>query len=182
MLKPVSIIRSKDRLKSLPLPPRSRRDSGAAMVEMAFVLGLLVMVLVGTVTAAIAFSQQNSIENAAREGSRFGATLPGDPTTTAWLQNVLDVTRAAGVGDLNTTVPGQLICVAYVADNGSVAALRQSAGGTPTQSNTECYSDGLGSSESRVQVVTGRDSEIQAVFFSADLDLRGRAAARWERG
>ena len=180
MLKRVSGTRSRERSESAQR--KSPPDSGAAMIELAMVFGLLMTILLGTVTAAIAFSQQNSIENAAREGSRFGATLPGDPTTTAWLHDVMDVTRAAGVGDLDTTVPGQFICVAYVADNGSVTALRQSGGVTPTQSNTECYADGLGSSQSRVQVVTGRDSEIQGVFFSVDLDLRGQAAARWERG
>lgn len=161
---------------------RSHRDSGAAMIELAIAFSLLVTLLVGTVTAAVAFSQQNSIENAAREGSRFGATLPGDPTTSAWLQEVLDVTRAAGVGDLDTTVPGQFICVAYVAESGSASALRQTGGGAPDASNSACYSDGLGTSESRVQVVTGRDSAIQGVFFSVDLELRGQAAARYERG
>jgi len=168
---------SENRRKSI----RSPRDSGAAMVEMAIAFGVLVTLLVGTVTAAIAFSQQNSIENAAREGSRFGATYPGDPTTTAWLQDVLDVTRAAGVGDLDTTVPGQFICVAYVT-GGSAKALRQTGGGAPVPSNAECYSDGLDATELRVQVMTGRDSQIQGVFFSVDLDLRSQAAARYERG
>lgn len=181
MLDRVLRTRTEDRRKSVHSQHETRRDSGAAMVELAIAFGVLVTLLVGTVTAAIAFSQQNSIENAAREGSRFGATYPGDPTTTAWLQDVLEVTRAAGVGDLDTTVPGQFICVAYVA-GGSAKALRQTGGGALVPSNDQCYTDGLDSTELRVQVVTGRDSRIQAVFFSADLDLRGQAAARWERG
>lgn len=180
MLKQVLKIRRKDRRRATPGQRKTRSDSGAAMVELAMVLGLLVTLLVGTVTAAIAFSQQNSIENAAREGSRFAATYPdeGDPN---WLPTVIDVARAAGVGDLDATVPGQFICVAFVSDNGTVTALRES-GGVQTGSSSECYDDGLGNSESRVQVVTGRDSEIQAVFFSVDLDLQAQAAARYERG
>ena len=47
------------------------------MIELALTLTLLMMLLVGTVTSAIAFGQQNSIQNAAREASRFAATLPG---------------------------------------------------------------------------------------------------------
>jgi hypothetical protein len=180
MLKRVLNTRRKDRRKSIRSPRITRSDSGAAMIELAVAFSLLITLLVGTVTAAIAFSQQNSIENAAREGSRFGATLQDAPSP-AWLRNVRDVTRAAGVGDLNTTVPGQSICVAWVSDNGSTTALRDS-GGVETFSSSPCYSDGLGSNESRVQVVTGRDSEIQGVFFSVDLDLRGQAAARYERG
>jgi Flp pilus assembly protein TadG len=170
------LTRSQDRRK----PNRRPRDSGAAMIELAMTLGLLVTLLVGTVTAAIAFSQQNSIENAAREGSRFAATYP-DESDPNWLPNVIDVTRAAGVGDLETTVPGQFICVAFVTESGSVTARRE-AGGVQTSSNIRCYDDGLGNNESRVQVVTGRDSEIQAVFLSVDLELRGQAAARYERG
>jgi hypothetical protein len=170
------LTRSQDRRK----PNRRPRDSGAAMIELAMTLGLLVTLLVGTVTAAIAFSQQNSIENAAREGSRFAATLPGDPTSQTWLGDVITVTRAAGVGDLDTTVPGQLICVAFVSDGSRTA--RREEGGVQTPSGTWCYDDGLPSTESRVQVVTGRDSEIQAVFLSVDLELRGQAAARYERG
>ena len=65
-------------------------EKGAAMVEMAFVLTLLVTLLVGVTSAAIAFGQNNSIENAAREASRYAATLPG-PADTVWLQDVRDV-------------------------------------------------------------------------------------------
>jgi hypothetical protein len=174
--------RSENRRMSIRFRPRPRCDSGAAMIELAMVLGVLVTVLIGTVTAAIAFSQQNSIENAAREGSRYAATLPGDPTQKSWLEDVIRVTRAAGVGDLDASVPGQFICVAFL-DGTTVKALRQSGGVTEgTTSGSQCYTDGLASTEVRVQVVTGRDSEIQAVFFSVDLDLQGQAAARWERG
>ena len=174
--------RRKDRRKSIRSERGERRDSGAAMIEMAIAFGVLVTLLVGTVTAAIAFSQQNSIENAAREGSRFAAVYPGDPTQQSWLADVIDVTRAAGVGDLAATVPGQFICVAYV-DGGSVTALRESGGAMESSTtNSACYTDDLPASEVRVQVVTGRDSEIQGVFFSVDLDLRGQAAARYERG
>jgi hypothetical protein len=172
------LTRSQDRRK----PNRRSRDSGAAMIELAMTLGLLVTLLVGTVTAAIAFSQQNSIENAAREGSRFAATYP-DEINSTWFQNVIDVTRAAGVGDLDTTVPGQFICVAWVSETGSPTSMRESGGvQTGPTPSSQCYPDGLGSNESRVQVVTGRDSEIQAVFLSVDLELRGQAAARYERG
>jgi hypothetical protein len=177
MLKRVFKTRSKDRRKSI----RSPRDSGAAMIEMAIAFGVLVTLLVGTVTAAIAFSQQNSIENAAREGSRFAATFP-DEINQVWFEKVIEVTRGAGVGDLDTTVPGQSICVAWVSATGSATSMRETGGVQTGPTSSQCYPDGLGSNESRVQVVTGRDSQIQAVFFSVDLDLQGQAAARYERG
>ena len=156
----------------------SRPEVGAAMVEMALTLTLLVMLLVGTVTSAIAFGQQNSIENAAREASRFAATLPG-PLDTAWLQTVRDVARAAALGDLGTSVQGQFICVAYV--DGSNNTRLTDTGGVEALAATECFSDGRPPGEARVQVVTQRDTSIQAVVFSADFTLSAPAAARYER-
>lgn len=182
MLKRVRKTRCTDHRKPAPFRIKPPRDSGAAMIEMAIAFGLLVTLLVGTVTAAIAFSQQNSIENAAREGSRFAATLPGPLTDPTWSTQVLTVTRAAGVGDLDATVPGQSICVAFIPGTGTPKAWREVGGVAQPVSSTPCYTDGLPAAEERIQVVTERDSEIQTVFFSVDLDLRGQAAARHERG
>lgn len=49
---------------------RSSRDRGAAMVELAFILPILVMLLVGIVEFGRAYSAQVSIQGAAREGAR----------------------------------------------------------------------------------------------------------------
>jgi hypothetical protein len=150
------------------------------MVEMAFVLGLLVMLLVGVVTSAIAFGQKNSIENAAREASRYAATFPFDTADpTGWLTTVKDVAQAAAQGDLADTVPGQYICVAYI--NPPVTQSLEVNGGTPSEPDTQCFADGLPADEPRVQVVTGREAEIQAVFFTATIDIDAPAAARYER-
>jgi Flp pilus assembly protein TadG len=148
------------------------------MVEMAMVFSLLIMLLVGTVTAAIAFAQNNSIENSAREASRFGATLPG-PVDNAWLQTVRDVARAAAQGELDPSDPGQYICVAFI--NGASIQSLTETGGAVAYPGTVCFSDGLPADEIRVQVVTQRDATIQAVLFSADVTLSAPAAARHER-
>jgi hypothetical protein len=151
--------------------PESRRDAGAAMVEMAFIFGLLIMLLVGVVTSAIAFGQKNSIENAAREASRYAATLPG-PVDSAWLSSVRDVAQAAAQGNLNPGVDGRYICVAHL---GSGQKLEEGA----TTPGPSCYDDGL--SDSRVQIVTGRQSQISAALFSIDVTLNAQATARYER-
>jgi len=148
------------------------------MVEMAIVLVLLVMLLVGTTTTAIAFSRNNQIENSAREASRFAATLPG-PIDTTWLQTVRDVARAAAQGDLSATSPGQLICVAFI--NGAGIESLTDTGGVETEPDTECFDDGRPASEVRVQVVTQRDVTIQAVVFSKDVTISAPAAALYER-
>lgn len=155
-----------------------REDTGAALVETALVLVLLVMLLVGTVTAAVAFGRDNSIQNAAREASRFGATLPG-PVDTAWLQSVRDVARAAALGDLDSSVPGQFICVAH--GDGSAWRSLTDTSGTEAEPDSQCFSDGRPAGEVRVQVVTRRDSDIQVVVFDMDVTLDASAAARYER-
>lgn len=157
----------------------SRHDSGAAIVEMAFIFSILVMLLVGVTTSAIAFGQKNSIENAAREASRFAATLPPDPVINdAWLDKVRNVARDAAQGNLETSVDGQYICVAHIGVSGIQSTLVQN-GGAPTYPDTLCYPDGL--SDSRVQVVTGRDTKINAALFSVDVSLDAKNTARYER-
>lgn len=158
--------------------PADDRESGAAMVELALVLSLLVMLLVGTTSAAVAFSRNNSIENAAREASRFAATLPG-PVDTDWLRDVRDVARAAAMGELDVSVDGQYICVAQY--NGATWSRLTDTGGTEATASTECFSDGLPATQSRVQIVARRDTSIDAVFFSVDVTLEGEASARYER-
>jgi hypothetical protein len=152
-------------------------ESGAALVEMAFMLSFLVMLLVGVTTSAIAFGQNNSIENAAREASRYAATLP-DAADTDWLTAVRDVARTGGQGNLAPGVDGQYICVAHIGGSAGVQSLVDD-GGVVSQPNTPCYDDGL--SDIRVQVVTGRATEISAGLFSIDVDLSAEVSARYER-
>jgi hypothetical protein len=160
-------------------------DKGAALVEMAFTITLLVMLLIGVVTSAIALGQDNSIENAAREASRFGATLPGGGTL-IWFTDVRDVARGAATGDLDVSVPNEEICVAFIKSDDSATHVIDD-GGAPSPlvvDSGSCpgFDDGRsGNNEPRVNVVTQRDSEIDAVIFSTDVTLRGQASARYER-
>ena len=181
MLKRVSGTRSQERSESAQSNPRD--DSGAAMVEMAFIFSILVMLLVGVVTSAIAFGQKNSIENSAREASRYAATYPvpdNNPEVASWnqwLQTVRDVARSAAQGNLDTGVDGYYICVAHIGSGQRLIDTNVTPA-PPTPSGM-CYDDGL--SDSRVQIVTQRDSQISAAFFSIDVTLRAPATARYER-
>ena len=164
---------------------RDRIDRGAAIVEMAMVLVLLVMLIVGTVTAAIAFSSDNSIQNAAREASRFGATLP-DAGTLDWFTDVRDVARAAALGDLDATVAGEQICVAFIDETDSATHVLDT-GGAPNPlviQGGACpgFNDGRnGNGESRVNVVTQRDVDLNVIVFSTTVTLTAEASARYER-
>lgn len=172
------------------LDPSSRSERGSALVEAAFVTPLLIMLLVGTVTASMAYSQHTSLQTASREASRYAASLPVSGNLDSWLRNVLDVARNAAAGDLDPNVAGQYICVAYVypagtAVNDRTTRLIQSVGvtGVPLASPAaRCFDDGRPDNERRVQVVTQRAATIQAVMFSADVNLSSPSVAKFERG
>lgn len=65
---------------------RAVDDSGAAAVEFALVMPLLVILVFGIFEFGISFAQQLSLSNAARQGARFAAVQnpdgSGNPTTT----------------------------------------------------------------------------------------------------
>lgn len=156
-------------------------DRGATLVEMALVITLLVMLLVGIVTAAVAYGRGNSIQNAVREASRYGATLP-DGGTLSWFEDVRDVARSAATGDLDASVTNEQICVAFILEDDSAVRLVDVGGMDGGVVNGSCFDDGRdGNGEARVQVVAQRDSPINAVLFSVDISLEAEAAARYER-
>ncbi len=164
----------------------SRGDDGAALIEFALFLPILLMVLVGTVTGGVAFARAHSLDNAAREGARFGATLPVNGDLTTWLNDVAAVAQAAATGDLEDGLSGREICVAYVYPDGTGAAdqtmsLTIDEAGTPSTAAAWCFDDGRPPTDRRVQVATQRSSFFNAIFFQRDLTLTGRSAAQFER-
>jgi hypothetical protein len=168
---------------------RARESHGAALVELAFALPLLIMLLVGMVSAGIAYNDQLALTHAAREGGRYGATLPVNPgSMDTWLETVINQTVADATGTLDSGVPGRYICVAYVHPNGTAAGdtttrrISNESGLQPSQSGQQCFAsdDGRPPSERRVQVVVGRDTNFSVVFFSWVLNLDAEAVNRFE--
>lgn len=168
--------------------PKSRfgRDpeSGAAAVEFALLATLLFMLIFGSISAGISFSRSNALQTAAREGARFGVTLPGATdagTVSDWLDSVIATTQAAALGELDAGVPGRTICAALVTDDGVGTSKTFNPDGSTT-AGSQCFSDGLGTDGGpRAQVTAERETEIQAVLFAIDLTVSGDAVGRYER-
>jgi hypothetical protein len=95
-------------------------DGGAALVEFALVFPLLMLLMLGMVSAGVAWNQQLQITHAAREGARYGATVRRDQAFVAptdnWAEAVSDVTLGRAGGELE--VDGATICVALVQGSG----------------------------------------------------------------
>ena len=166
---------------------RGDRERGAALVEFAIVLPVLGALLIGMLSGGITFNRKLSLTNGAREGARYGATLPftNFANTNAWLDNV----AAVAVGAVDNTLPanasGRVVCVAYVYNpGGSVGDFtlrRMDSGGTVGYAASEkCFNDGRPDNEQRVQVVLERASEINALIYKQTITVTGRSVARYE--
>lgn len=165
-------------------------ERGAALVELAFALPILIMLAVGLVSSGIAYNNQLALTHAAREGGRYGATLPVNnfASLNAWLDEVVAQTVADGTGSLDVGVPGRYICVAYVYPvgtdegfpNDQTARKEISESGTVEDGGQCMMTDGRPDDERRVQVVVGRETEFSVVFFSSTLDLDAEAVNRFE--
>jgi Flp pilus assembly protein TadG len=57
-------------MKASLTPGSGERDRGAAMVELALILPILILLLVGIIEFGIAYNRQITIQGAAREGAR----------------------------------------------------------------------------------------------------------------
>jgi TadE-like protein len=157
----------------------SRRESerGAALVEFALVLPLIMALILGLVTGGAAYNRKLSLTNAVREGSRFGATLDG---STSWAANVQTRTVEIAGGDLSGT---SQVCVQLV-KNGSVVvqggytyqALGSScssiAAPTVTAPATDCVV--------KVWAARVNQDKLQVMFFSSNLTLTSKSVARYE--
>ncbi len=98
--------------------PRARTDEGAAAVEFALVVPLLLVLVFGIIDFGILFGQNLSLNNAARDSSRFGVVrqIDGSPGRTCY--QVLKRTRDSSVAialnpnDVGVTVSrsGTTIC------------------------------------------------------------------------
>jgi hypothetical protein len=160
-------------------------DRGAALVELAFALPLVMMLILGMVSAGIAFNHQLALTHAAREAGRYAATLPvtNFVDMNAWLDEVAARVVEDATGSLDPGTPGLVVCVAFVHPKG-VAPMDQTTsrtdGGPPILPSDPCFADGRPAQERRVQVRVARDTDFNALVFSSTLTLGSEAVSRFE--
>lgn len=166
------------------------REVGAAAVEFAIVLPLLVMIVFGIISFGIIFHHKLSLGDGAREAARYGATLPvtnfataGDPMA-QWLDTIAARAIADATGSLDPGIPNRTICVAYVHPDGTsgVDSTRQRSeiGASITYATTPCFNDGRPNDERRVQVRLGRDADFMVVLASKTIPLSAESVSRFE--
>jgi Flp pilus assembly pilin Flp len=179
--------RGSEKAQNRGLAALRSNERGAQLVEFALILPILMALLLGIVTGGIAFSHNLSIDNAARETARFGATLPVNANMAAYLNQVADVAIETSTGTLEDGAPGRVVCVAYVYPDGTLAndrttSIVEDAGGARAVSNQPCLIDGRPNDERRVQITVAREADLVVFYFSRTVTLTGQSVARFERG
>ena len=156
-------------------------------MEFALVVPILVMLLLGTITAGLAYSRANGVTNAVREGARFGATADASPTLAAqWATEVVQRVRQTQFDDAGqrTTVCVQLYKVGtgVIANTTTCSRPAGAPALTLPASSTAAPavpSGGLGSCV--VRVIASRPITINIGVSSWDTNYVSSSVARYER-
>ena len=162
---------------------RRDADSGAAAVEFALLFPLFMLIVFGVINMGFGFNQKINLTQAAREASRYGATLsiaasgPGNSgTVTTWLQKVTDVAISAGGGDLAATRTGRYVCVTHVDSDGTITSQVTGSGGP--SASALCLADGR--TDARVQVVVRSQTVIDFVFWGGAITVGSESTTHYE--
>lgn len=164
-----------------------RSERGSAALEFALVVPVLIMLLLGIVTAGIAYSRGIGLTDAVRQSARFGAT--GDATVpTTWAADVIARERTTQIDDAAKT---SAVCVqlfrATSASTGTAVASVCEAGTSGlalsvTDADFPAVPSGMTAGSCLVQVLAAREYSITlAPFPSVSGTMKRGAVARYER-
>jgi Flp pilus assembly protein TadG len=169
-------------------------DRGAVATEFVILIPIFMTLALGMVWAGTTFFRYVNLELSARDGARYGATLPagypddvddsGNPSD-AWFFAIADAVADSSLG------PSE-ICVAYSGMLGNAVVERDISPGTTSRryirlpdgtgsfdADDTCFTDGRGTLPRRVQVQVEGPVPMQGFGFF-DGTLRGDAVARFE--
>jgi len=143
---------------------RVDQDRGAALVEAALVLPFLLLLTFGIWTTARAWNIHNTMEHAAREAARFGATVEpwDDITSPPTVRAVADADMSSAAIDISAVAD---VCIERIQDT------NDSCDGTHTNTT--------GTDQIFVKLEYP-DYELQFLFFSTTVDMQATAISRHE--
>ncbi len=147
-----------------------RSDSGAVLIEAAIVTPLLLLLLFGIWTTARAWNVHNMLDHAAREAARYGAVDDNHAAIQTIAQG--EVLAASfpwsAVSYCSAIMDGATVVSESAPGSGPCIPLGSNASEDPT-------------SDERVQVsLQVNNYNLDFLFFSLTVDLRGQAVARQE--
>ena len=166
-----------------PLHRSARKESperGAAMVELALILPVLMSLLLGIVSGGASYNKKVALTDSVRSASRFGSTLSDTTNLGSLVAQRLQQVAATELSTADVCVelvrkgsPDTVVSHWYTSAGGaSCPATFGSAPATPTMTDGFCV----------VKVWGLKDSTLQAFFFTSNLKLKAGAVAAYERG
>lgn len=155
---------------------RVRDHRGAAAVEFALIVPIVILLLIGTVTTAMVYSNHLAVTNAVREGARYGAAA--DITSSGWATSVRDRVKQVYFNANGTQPTNNEICVKLVTAAGATLASYSgsSCGTAPSVPSS------MTAGSCAVMVWMQQPQTIQlAVFPSLHPTIGGKAVAYFQQ-
>jgi Flp pilus assembly protein TadG len=162
---------------------RTRDDRGAALVEFALIFPLLAMFLFGIFSGGIVLNRRMAISQAAREGARYGATVPFDqctPTSLCGNKTWAELVRSHTVARSQGVAKTAEVCVALVEGSGT-SPVAISATHATTSPAAACFADNSSDPGRRVQVQIRRADTIELLMTSVPVNTTARSVAKLEQ-
>jgi Flp pilus assembly protein TadG len=162
------------------MSPRRESERGAALVEFALILPIVVSLMMGMVTGGLAYNKKIAITDAVRGAARYGATRSDSTTFAANVRDRLVQLSASELSGSDVCVelirggsPNVVVRSWYASNaNSSCPSTFGTAPATPTVSDGYCV----------VKVWGMKEAKLQAVLFNSDLRLKAGSVAAYERG
>src|SRR2546426_1394028 len=154
---------------------KESRERGAAMVEFALILPVLMSLLLGSVSGGAAYNKKVALTDSVRSASRFGTTLSDTANLGSLVAQRLQQVAATELttGDVCVELvrkgsPDTVVTHWYTSSAGaSCPSTFGSAPATPTVTDGYCV----------VKVWGEKDSTLQALFFTSNLKLKAGSVA-----
>ena len=133
-------------------------DRGAALMEAALVMPLMLMLTVGVWTTARAWNVHSTLDHAAREAARYGATeVPFDAASPAKVRAVADqVLQASAILPADVATD----CIA--------------------EGSAPCGYGAIPGVDQVAVELSWNNYQLDFIFFSFTVDLTASAVSRWE--
>jgi hypothetical protein len=168
-----------------------------AVVELALVIVILVMLVLGAVTGGLAYNRKITLTDAARVAARYGTThaMPTAPFSAncssggtpgsqmaQWFVDVACDAISNAQGELDPTTSGRMICVAYSQD-GTESMMEWGASNSGAIQSGSCPGATFtpSSTDDEVEVVVQRTADFDIVVWDQTLTLQSQAFGRYEQ-
>jgi Flp pilus assembly protein TadG len=146
---------------------RSRTQRGAAAVEFALVVPLLVTFIFGIVWTGLAYADHIAVTNAVREGARYGAAADASAGTT-WATSVRSRVQQV-YADAESSLPNARICVRLIDSSGAVVTAKDgtqaSSMGAQCGSPPGSWPPSMASGTCAVEVWASKHRTISLIVF-----------------